>query len=71
MEQIMIYKEFFALMTDEKTAAEKNFDAAKIIREKISSLIKDGGGQKVFATAGEKDGNHLQEAIKSIEDLIK
>ncbi|MGH2644708.1 MAG: DHHA1 domain-containing protein, partial [Chitinophagaceae bacterium] len=64
-------KVYFVLMIDEHTAAEKNLDAAKIIREQISPLIKGGGGgQKTFATAGGKDSNHLQEVKKMVEDLI-
>jgi alanyl-tRNA synthetase len=65
-------KAFFAIMIDEDTASEKGLDAAKIIREQISPLIKGGGGgQKTFATAGGKDGSHLQDGLKAIEDLIK
>lgn len=64
-------KAFFALMTDEHTAAEKKLDASRIIREKIAPLIQGGGGgQHTFATAGGKDGNRLTEAIRAIEDLI-
>lgn len=65
-------KAFFAIMIDEDTASEKGLDAAMIIRGQIASLIKGGGGgQKTFATAGGKDGSHLQDGLKAVEDLIK
>lgn len=64
-------KASFALMLDEDTVAEKNLDAAKIIREEISPMIKGGGGgQKTFATAGGQETDKLQGTIAAVQKML-
>ncbi|HEX5552168.1 MAG TPA: alanine--tRNA ligase [Chitinophagaceae bacterium] len=60
-----------ALMLDDATAAEKNLDAAGIIREKLAPLIRGGGGgQKTFATAGGKDISRLGEVVETVKNIL-
>ncbi|RAJ03930.1 alanyl-tRNA synthetase [Chitinophaga skermanii] len=60
-----------AIMLDEKVAAEKGLDAGKIIKEKVSGLIKGGGGgQKTLATAGGQDSSQLQAVITAVKSLL-
>ena len=50
---------------------EKNLDAAKMIKETVSILIKGGGGgQKNLATAGGQNVGGLQAVIDSVKMLI-
>ena len=59
------------VMLDEKTVAEKDLDAPKIIKEHIASLIKGGGGgQKTFASAGGQDVSRLEEMILNVKALL-
>ena len=61
-----------AIGIDEKTAAARNLDAGKIIKEHISALIKGaGGGQKTLATAGGQDASNLQKVIDTVKGLIQ
>ena len=61
-----------AIGIDEKTAAAKNLDAAKIIKEHVAPLLKGGGGgQKTLATAGGQDASNLQKVIDTIKNLLK
>lgn len=49
-----------------------HFDAAKIIKEKVSSLIKgSGGGQKSIAVAGGQDIERFNETIELIKEFIQ
>ncbi|MBS1620864.1 MAG: alanine--tRNA ligase [Bacteroidetes bacterium] len=58
------------LITDNLVAAGK-LDAAKIIKEQVSPLIKGGGGgQKSFATAGGADAGNLNQVIEKIKSLL-
>ncbi|HVI44094.1 MAG TPA: alanine--tRNA ligase [Chitinophaga sp.] len=60
-----------ALTIDEKLVASKGLEAPKIIKEKIASLIKGGGGgQKTFATAGGQDTDKLDQVIAAVRALI-
>jgi alanyl-tRNA synthetase len=60
-----------AISIDEKTAAAKNLDAGKIIKELISPIIKGGGGgQKTLATAGGQDATNLEKVIEVVKSLI-
>jgi alanyl-tRNA synthetase len=64
-------KPFVAVSMDEKTAATKNLDAGKIIKEQVAPLIKGGGGgQKTLATAGGQDASNLQKVIDTIKGLL-
>ena len=59
------------LLFDEEFAAEKNLDAAATIKQKISPLIKGGGGgQKTLATAGGQNIAELQQVIQVVKDLL-
>ncbi|GAA4744906.1 alanine--tRNA ligase [Flavisolibacter ginsenosidimutans] len=59
------------LQLDEALSAEKNLDAAVLIKQKVSPLIKGGGGgQKTLATAGGQDASHLQEVIAAVKAAL-
>jgi alanyl-tRNA synthetase len=56
------------LLFDEAIAKEKSLDAPALIRQKISPLIKGGGGgQKTLATAGGQDASNLQKVIATVK----
>ncbi len=60
-----------ALFLDEEIANTRNWEAPKIIKEKIASLIKGGGGgQKYMATAGGQDVTQLQQVIDTIHGML-
>ncbi|MGZ3848526.1 MAG: alanine--tRNA ligase [Flavisolibacter sp.] len=64
-------KASLVLLVEETVAAEKGLDAAAIIKEKISPLIKGGGGgQKTLATAGGQDISSLHLAIETVRGLL-
>ena len=64
-------KAFVAILFPDEVATSKNLDAAKIIREKVSIIIKGGGGgQKTLATAGGQDVSNLMGVINLVKDLI-
>ncbi|HEU0112847.1 MAG TPA: alanine--tRNA ligase, partial [Flavisolibacter sp.] len=59
------------ILFDEKVAAEKGLDASSIIKQKISPLIKGGGGgQKTLATAGGQDVSALQQVIETVKSMV-
>jgi alanyl-tRNA synthetase len=56
-----------AILLDENTAAAKNLDAGKLIKQEVAPLIKGGGGgAPTLATAGGQDSSRLQEVITAI-----
>jgi alanyl-tRNA synthetase len=60
-----------ALMISDNLVAEKGLDATKIIKEKIASLIKGGGGgQKSFATAGGQEAGQLEQVISQVKAML-
>jgi alanyl-tRNA synthetase len=60
------------ILVDDQTAADKNLDASKIIKEHIAPLIKGGGGgQKTLATAGGQDTSKLKGAIEKVKSLLE
>jgi alanyl-tRNA synthetase len=64
-------KAHVAVMLDENVALNKNWEAPRLIKEHIASLIKGGGGgQKTLATAGGQDATHLTEIINKIKSLL-
>jgi alanyl-tRNA synthetase len=59
------------IMIDDKTAADKNLDAGRIIKQNIAPLIKGGGGgQKTLATAGGQDAGNLDKVIEAVKNLL-
>jgi alanyl-tRNA synthetase len=59
------------LLFEDKEAALKNLDASKLIKEKISGIIKGGGGgQKTLATAGGQDISALHQVIETVKSLL-
>jgi alanyl-tRNA synthetase len=59
-----------AIGVSEKIMASKELDAAKIIKEIVSPLIKGGGGgQKTLATAGGQDVSNFEKVIEKIKSL--
>lgn len=64
-------KPFVAIGMSEVVAAAKQLDAARIIREHITPLIKGGGGgQKTLATAGGQDASQLKQVIEKVRSLL-
>ncbi|HEX5023874.1 MAG TPA: alanine--tRNA ligase [Agriterribacter sp.] len=64
-------KPFVAIGMSDVTAAAKQLDAGKMIKEHIAPLIKGGGGgQKTLATAGGQDVSRLQEVIEKVRSLL-
>ncbi len=59
------------LLFDEDIAREKNLDASALIKQKISPLIRGGGGgQKTLATASGQDSSTLKEVITTVKSLV-
>jgi len=64
-------KAFVALGIAETVIAAKKLDAAKIIKEHITGMIKGGGGgQSSIATAGGQDISNLQAVIDKVKSLL-
>ncbi|MGK2864240.1 MAG: alanine--tRNA ligase [Chitinophagaceae bacterium] len=64
-------KPFVAIGISDSVTTEKNLDAGKIIKEKVSGFIKGGGGgQKTLATAGGQDPEGLRKAIDAVKELL-
>ncbi len=60
-----------AVLLDDNTAADKNLDASKIIKQNIAPIIKGGGGgQKTLATAGGQDASNLDKVIDAVKSLL-
>lgn len=60
-----------AVMIADNLVADKGLEASKIIKEKISGLIKGGGGgQKSFASAGGQETDKLDQVIKAVKELL-
>ena len=60
-----------AIALAENLAHSKNWDASKMIKEKVAPLIKGGGGgQKTLATAGGQDAGQFDKIIRDIRDMI-
>jgi alanyl-tRNA synthetase len=60
-----------AILIDESVAAQKNLDAARIIKEHVAPLIRGGGGgQKTLATAGGQDASNLDKVIEAVKSLL-
>ena len=59
------------LLIDETMVTLKGLDASALIKQKISPLIKGGGGgQKTLATAGGQDVSALHQVIETIKNLL-
>jgi len=65
-------KAHVAIGISDTVVAAKNLDAAKIIKENVSSIIKGGGGgQKYLATAGGQNISELQAVIDMVKQLLQ
>jgi alanyl-tRNA synthetase len=59
------------LLVDDAVSQQKNLDASTIIKQKISPIIKGGGGgQKTLATAGGQDVSALSKVIETVKGLL-
>jgi alanyl-tRNA synthetase len=59
------------LLFDEAVSKEMNLDASALIKQKISPLIKGGGGgQKTLATAGGQDVSSLHQVIDAVKAVL-
>ena len=64
-------KAHVAIGISDTVVVAKNLDAAKIIKENISSIIKGGGGgQKNLATAGGQNISELQAVIDVVKQML-
>jgi len=60
-----------AISINESLANEKNWQAPKIIKDKIAPLIKGGGGgQKTLAAAGGQDATQLDKVIEVVKGML-
>jgi alanyl-tRNA synthetase len=60
-----------AVMIADNLVADKGLEAPKIIKEKISGLIKGGGGgQKSFASAGGQETDKLDQVITAVKAIL-
>jgi len=59
-----------AVMISENLVKEKNLDASKIVRELAKEINGGGGGQPFFATAGGKNTEGIEKALKSAEKFV-
>jgi alanyl-tRNA synthetase len=55
---------------DKKLVEEKNLDAGLIVRTLGKFIQGGGGGQKFFATAGGKNIDGLDQALKEAENFL-
>ncbi len=55
----------------ENLAAEKKLDAAQIVRDLAKDIKGGGGGQKFYATAGGKEPDGLEGALKRGHDILQ
>jgi alanyl-tRNA synthetase len=59
------------VLFDEALAGSKGLDAGALIKQKISPIIKGGGGgQKSLATAGGQDTSALHQVIEAVKGLL-
>jgi alanyl-tRNA synthetase len=58
------------LIIDEELVKSKNLNAGTIIREIAKHIQGGGGGQAFFATAGGKNSNGIDDALKAFTQLI-
>ncbi len=64
-------KAYVAISISDTVVAAKKLDAAKIIKDHVSVLIKGGGGgQPGLATAGGQDTSNLKEVIEKVKGLL-
>ena len=64
-------KAHVAIGISDTVVAAKNLDAAKMIKENVSGLIKGGGGgQKNLATAGGQNISELQAVIDLVKQML-
>ena len=64
-------KAYVAVSISDTVVAAKKLDAAKIIKDHVSMLIKGGGGgQPGLATAGGQDTGNLKEVIERVKALL-
>ncbi len=59
-----------AIMIPDKIVENKQINAGTIIREASKEIKGGGGGQPFFATAGGKDPNGINAALKKAKELI-
>ncbi|MFC2137660.1 alanine--tRNA ligase, partial [Bacteroidota bacterium] len=64
-------KPHLAIMISENLVKERSLHAGDIIKELAKDIIGGGGGQPFFATAGGKNTQGIDSAIKKAFDLIK
>jgi len=64
-------KALLSCYISKELVASKNLDAGKIVRELGKFIQGGGGGQPYFATAGGKNPNGIEEALKKAEDYLK
>ena len=56
----------------ENLVQAKNWDASKMIKEKVAPLIKGGGGgQKTLATAGGQDAGQFDKIMQDMRQMIE
>ena len=64
-------KPHLSLIISENLVAEKNFNATNIIRTLAKEIQGGGGGQPFYATAGGKNINGIENALKQGREMFK
>lgn len=62
-------KAHLTIMINDALAAEKKWDAAKLIRQTATHIQGGGGGQAYYATAGGKNPEGLNNAIQAAKEV--
>ena len=64
-------KASIVLLFDEVVAGQKSLDASALIKQKLATLIRGGGGgQKTLATAGGQEISTLHQVIETVKSLL-
>jgi alanyl-tRNA synthetase len=64
-------KASLTIMISDNLVREKNLNASHIVREAAKEINGGGGGQPFFATAGGKNTNGIDKAIRKAVELLK
>ncbi|MCI4668212.1 MAG: alanine--tRNA ligase [Bacteroidia bacterium] len=64
-------KPLLSVIMSDDLAESKTYNAGQMIRELAKEIKGGGGGQPFYATAGGKDINGLDKALRKVEELVQ
>ncbi len=64
-------KAFLTCYISKELVADKNLNAGKVVRELGKHIQGGGGGQPFFATAGGKNPEGIDKALKEAKNYLK